>query len=225
MIERLPRGVHAGAVGGIDRMQRLDRQRHVCRRAHSPASRRCRPRPAPARRRYPWTARCPAANIAAGRRPPARCRARRAPSPRRPRGGCRRAPRAMRGVGGEHAAAAIARQLQPGIAHRARRAVEADGGDLVAPGIDGADAMARAGVDDLQQIALLADGRRVERQPAMIGRKIPHQASMPRVASTAFMRRVASSGLASSPALSASRNSSARCSVERALSCPPTMVK
>ena len=132
---------------------------------------------------------------------------------------------AMRGVGGEHAAAAIAGQFQPGIAHRAHRAIEPDGRDLVAPGIDGADAMPRAGLDDGCEIALLADRRRVQRQPAMVGGKIAHQASMPRVASTVFMRRVASSGLASSPALSASRNSSARCSVERVLSCPPTMVK
>ena len=131
----------------------------------------------------------------------------------------------MRGIGHEHAAAAIARQFEPGIAHRPHRAIEADGRDLVAPGIDGADAMPRAGLDDGDEIALLADGRGVQRQPAMVGRKIPHHGSTPRVASTVFMRRVASSGLASSPALSASRNSSARCSVERVLSCPPTMVK
>ena len=132
---------------------------------------------------------------------------------------------AMRGIRREHAAAAIARQIEPGVAHRSHRAVEPDRRDLVAPGIDGADAMPRAGVDDLKEIALLADRRGVQRQPAVVGRKIPHHASMPRSASTAFMRRVASSGLASSPALSASRNSSARCSVERVLSCPPTIVK
>ena len=55
---------------------------------------------------------------------------------------------AMRGVGREHAAAAIARQFEPGVAHRPHRAVEADGRDLVAPGIDGADAVPRAGLDD-----------------------------------------------------------------------------
>jgi hypothetical protein len=47
--------------------------------------------------------------------------------------------------------------------------------DLVAPGIDGADVMARTGVDDLQEIALLAHRRGVQGQPAMIVRKIPHQ--------------------------------------------------
>ena len=57
---------------------------------------------------------------------------------------------AMRGIRCEHAAAAIARQIEPGVAHRARRAVEPDRRDMVAPGIDGADAMPRAGVDDLK---------------------------------------------------------------------------
>ena len=41
--------------------------------------------------RYPLMARCPAANIAAGRRPPAPDKASRAPRPRRWRGDCRRA--------------------------------------------------------------------------------------------------------------------------------------
>ena len=119
----------------------------------------------------------------------------------------------------------IATKLQPGIAYGARRAVEADRRDLIAPGIDGADAMPRGGIDDLQEITLLADRRGIQGQPVVIGGEITHHASMPRVESTASMRRVASSGLASRPALSASRKSSARCSVERALSWPPTMVK
>src|SRR5438876_732377 len=104
----------------------------------------------------------------------------------------------MRGIGCKHPAAAIARQFEPGVTHRA---VEANGSNLVAPGVDGANAVPRTGLDDLHEIALLADRRRVQRQPAMIAREIPHQASMPRVASTVFIRRVASSGLASSPAL------------------------
>src|SRR5262245_50871254 len=125
----------------------------------------------------------------------------------------------------ELTAPAAAGEIKSGVAHRAPGAIEPDGGDLVAPGIDGADAVAGAGVDDREQIALLADRRRVQRQPAMIGREIAHQTSKPRVARNAFIRWVAASGLASSPALSARRNSSARCKVERALSCPPTMVK
>ncbi len=66
---------------------------------------------------------------------------------------------AMRGVGCKHPAAAIARQFEAGVAHRAACAIEPDGRDLIAPRIDGADAVPRAGVDDLQEIALLADSR------------------------------------------------------------------
>src|SRR5436305_858075 len=131
----------------------------------------------------------------------------------------------MPGIRGEHAAAAIARQVETRVADETHGAVEADGRDLIAPWIYGADAMPRAGLDHLSEVALLAQRRGVERQPAMVGGKIPHHAAMPRVARNVVMRRVASSGSASSPALSARRNSSARCSVERVLSWPPTMAK
>src|SRR6266700_717646 len=67
-----------------------------------------------------------------------------------------------RGVRSKHPAPAIAGQFQARIAHGAHRAVKADGRDLVAPGIDGADAMPRAGLDDLRKVALLADRRGVE---------------------------------------------------------------
>src|SRR6185437_6238000 len=130
---------------------------------------------------------------------------------------------AMGCVGREHAAAAIARQFEPGIAHQPRSAIEPDRGDLVAPGIDRADAVAYTGLDDVSEVPLFAQRRGIQRQPAMIGRKIPHQGSMPRSASTVFMRRVANSGLASRPALSARRNSSERCRVERVLSWPPNI--
>src|SRR5712671_4053995 len=49
----------------------------------------------------------------------------------------------MRCVGREHAAAAIARQFEPGVAHRTRGALEPDASYLIAPGIDGADVFAR----------------------------------------------------------------------------------
>ena len=55
--------------------------------------------------------------------------------------------------------------------------------------------------------------------------RVSAQASMPRAASTVRMRATARLGSRSRPAASASRNSSARCWVERALSWPPTMVK
>src|SRR6185312_154992 len=117
---------------------------------------------------------------------------------------------AMCGVRGKHPAATIARQFKSGIAHRAHGPVEPYVSYLIAPGIDGADAMPGTGVDDLREITLFSDCCRVQRKPAMVGTKIAHQASTPRVESHAFIRRVASSGLASRPALSARRNSSAR---------------
>ncbi len=74
---------------------------------------------------------------------------------------------AVGGVRREHAATAIAGQFEPGIAHRPRRAVKADRRDLVAPGIDGADAVPRAGLDDLcrrspclRTVAVLSDSQR-----------------------------------------------------------------
>src|SRR3977135_1700089 len=52
--------------------------------------------------------------------------------------------------------------IRPGVAHRPHRAFETDGRDLIAPGIDGADSVPRAGVDDLGQIALPADRRGIQ---------------------------------------------------------------
>jgi hypothetical protein len=224
-VERVLRGVHAGAVGGIGRMQRLDRERQSCLLrivqhlgdavmhliarcgdvlGHRAAGPRILRQAADDEHDAGGTERDGLVNGAAV---VVACRA------------------AMRVIGREHAAAAIARQIEPRVLHRAHGTVETDGSDLVAPGIDGADAEPRAGLDDGEKIALLADGCRVQRQPAVISGKIAHQASMPRLARIVAIRRVAASGSASSPAWSASRNSSARCRVERALSCPPTIVK
>jgi hypothetical protein len=86
---------------------------------------------------------------------------------------------ATRGVRCEHATTTIAGKLNSGITYRMRRAPHADNGNLVTPRVDGADAMTRAGVDDRQQVALLANGCGVERQPTMIDREIPHHASRP----------------------------------------------
>ena len=74
----------------------------------------------------------------------------------------------MRGVSGEHAAAAVAGEFEAGVAQGAHGAIEPDRRDLVAPGIDGADAVAGAGLDDVDQRTLLTDCRRVQRQPAVI---------------------------------------------------------
>ena len=67
--------------------------------------------------------------------------------------------------------------------------------------------------------------RGVDREQRAVVGQIAHQLATPRVAMTSRMRCAASSGSASSPAASARRNSSARCTVERVLSWPPIMVK
>ena len=80
----------------------------------------------------------------------------------------------VRLVGGKHAAAAIAGELEPGVAHRFHRTVEPDLGDLIAPGRHRADVVPRAGLDDADEIGLLANGRGVDGQPAMIAGEIAH---------------------------------------------------
>ena len=98
-------------------------------------------------------------------------------------------------VGGEHPGAAIARQIEAGVADRARRAIEPDLRDLIAPWIDGPDAVAGASVDDGEQITLLADRCGIDREPAMIGGEVSHrQASIPRVARTERILATALSG-------------------------------
>src|SRR5262249_57332379 len=92
-------------------------------------------------------------------------------------------------------------------------------------GVDRANAVPRAGLDDVEQRALFAHGCGVEGQPAMVAAQVAHQASIPRAARTVCIRAIARSGSRRSPALSARRKISARCTVERALSCPPTSVK
>ena len=132
-------------------------------------------------------------------------------------------------VARKHASAAISGQRQPGRLHGLDRAVEPDRRDLIAPRRYRARSPLCACVDDREKITLLAQCRGVDRQPAVIGREVaqarlPHP-STPRAASTVRIRWTANSGSRSRPAASASRNSSARCKVERALSWPPTMVK
>ena len=54
---------------------------------------------------------------------------------------------------------AIAEMLDYARSAQIPLAIEPDGRDLIAPRIDGTDAVPRAGVDDFQEIALLADSR------------------------------------------------------------------
>jgi hypothetical protein len=74
----------------------------------------------------------------------------------------------MGGVSRKHAAPAITRQFELGVLHRAHGAVEADCGNLIAPWIDGANAVPRTRVNDVEKRALFAHRRRVEREPTMV---------------------------------------------------------
>src|SRR5262249_239852 len=133
------------------------------------------------------------------------------------------AARAGRG-GGEHAAAAEAGHGQAAFPNELCRALDSAFLDDVAPRRNRPDAGASAAFDHLRQRPGF-DGRTVERKPIPVVAEVAHYASMPRTAITRRMRTADVSGSGSNPAASASRESSARCSVERAPSCPPTMVK
>ena len=155
----------------------------------------------------------------------------------------------------EHAASAVAGEFQAMCLDQPGNCFKTCGGDLIAPGRDGANAPARAGFDDFRQrqldAARLANGRGVDRKPAVVAGEVAHGGVMPDsirhpwprwIAGRArndsrvslfdsvhrqqlFMRRTASSGCSSRLAASARRNSSARCGSERVLCWPPTMVK
>ena len=126
--------------------------------------------------------------------------------------------------GGKHSAAAQASHAQTAGADEACRARKPALLDDVSPRRDSFDARACAAFDRLLERPRFhrrgVDGQR----PVILG-EVAHQASTPRIAMTARMRRAARSASARSPAASASRNSSARWRVERALSWPPTIVK
>src|SRR5262245_2862216 len=128
-------------------------------------------------------------------------------------------------VGREHTAAAISGKLKPGVADGLGGAIDPGRGNLVAPRVDCANAMPRTALDDVEQRALLTYRRGIEGQPAMIAAQVAHQTSIPRAARTVCIRATARLGSRKSPALSARRKISARCTVERALSWPPTSVK
>jgi len=72
----------------------------------------------------------------------------------------------MRGIGHEHTAAAITGQFEIVVLDGFHGAVEADMGDLIAPRRDAADLLAGTGFGDGDEIALLADRRCIQRQPA-----------------------------------------------------------
>src|SRR5690606_20751211 len=116
----------------------------------------------------------------------------------------------LRCLGGEHAATADAGDLQLVLADDARSFIETNGCDLIPPGGDGGYPGAKTSVHGFGKAPLLAGGGEIERNTA-----IRAHAETPCTASTCFIRWVASSGSASTRALSARRNSSARCWIER----------
>ena len=67
----------------------------------------------------------------------------------------------VRVVGDEHATATIAGEIEARIANDTHRAIKPDGRNLIAPRIDGANAVPRASIDNLGEVALLANGRGV----------------------------------------------------------------
>ncbi len=77
-------------------------------------------------------------------------------------------------VGDEHAAAAIAGQFEIVIPDRLHGLVETDKRDLIAPRRNTADLVTRTGLGDGDEVALFADCRRVQRQPAMVIREVAH---------------------------------------------------
>src|SRR5690606_16858520 len=122
---------------------------------------------------------------------------------------------------GEEAPAAKTADHEPVLVDARFRFREAQGGDLVPPGPDPAEAMPRAALDDLGEAPLLANRGAVQREPVGARRGQRHPCS----ASSSRMRRQASSGSASRPAASASRKSSAKWSTFLADCWPPTMTK
>ena len=140
-VEGLSERIHAGAVAGIHRMQRLDRERHVVGAGvrqnggnavgHHAARR---------------------ADIARILRQAADHEHEALGAERRSLVDCalvvvdRRLPSGFVG-GREHAAAAIAADLHSVIFDRANGRIEADGRDLIAPRIDRGDAVPRASLD------------------------------------------------------------------------------
>ena len=217
-VERLRKRVHAGAVGGIHRMQRLDRERHAGgararqKRAKSVAHHGA--RAADVARAVRQSAADEHETFGAQGRglvDGALVVVDGALAPRR--------------IGRrEHAAAAEVGDAEAVVAHDAGSFREPDLCHLVAPGRNRGDAELCASLDRLSQVELLAHGREVDGQSVKSHRRSRAYAT-PATANTWLMRLAASSGSRSTRALSASRNSSARCTTERALCWPPTMAK
>ena len=107
-----------------------------------------------------------------------------------------------------------------GLAELAREREESRGRELLTP--ENQDLGSEKRVPDLAEVRIDLVGFRAERCRASL---IASAQLIPFVASNCFMRAQASGGSASSPAASASRKSSARCSTLRADCWPPTITK
>ena len=157
-VERLRERVHAGAVAGIHRMQRLDGDRHFVRarmRQHSSdAISHHLARRADVARAFRQSADNQHKAIGAERRGFVD-RPLVVVDGGLPAGGIRRR---------KHAAAAIAADAQAIVLDGAGRLAEPDGSDLVAPGIDRRNAVPRASFRRLDDIPLLAHGRQIDRK-------------------------------------------------------------
>ncbi len=210
--------VHAGAVGGVHRMQRLDRERHV-----GGARMRQQRRDAVAH-----LSRAPAMSLEPFGRPPATSTRQRAPM-----AAASSTARRLSSIAARRPASSAAGNMPPRqrqvtviwcvrISSRARLDT-ADPHD-VAPGRDRGNAGARAAFDQLLERPRL-HGRRVDRQPTQVVARDRASAARRASPSLRACARRPDRDRRSRPAASASRNSSARCKVERALSWPPTMVK
>src|SRR5579884_71134 len=206
-VDRLRERVHAGPIRGIHRMQRLDGKRYLaCARMRKDRGQSL-GHPLARLGQIARTCGQPAADeyqaFGAERGRLVDC-----------------APILVGGVRRrKHAAAAVAAHAQTVVPDHAHRRVESELGHLIAPWVDRRDSVACAGLRRLPQVPLLPYGREIDRQLADAHHVIPCKAS------SLLMRVAASSGSCSTRALSARRNSSARCRIERALSCPPTMMK
>ena len=212
-IKGLIEGVHAGPIGRIHRMQRLDGDRTpAARHGGSIAARPSRTISRAAAisfdpaGRPPTTSTRQSASSAAASSTARRLSSTAAPAPAAV--GAGKMPPRQSPV-----------TRSPLLAHELRRLLEPDRRDLVAPGRDGGDAVPQAALDRLRDAPLRATVARLIDSPST-GSSRPHASpAAPRI------RAAARTGSRSNRALSASRKSSVRCNSERALCCPPTIRK
>lgn len=85
---------------------------------------------------------------------------------------------AVRPVRHHHAAAAIAGELEPGVAQRLGGAIDSHACHVMTPGTQRRNPLAGADLDDRHEITLPVEGDGVDRHPAMIAREVPDCATL-----------------------------------------------